>query len=81
VGEDGGRRVKRCGRGVRDDRLTDVVFCYVLIVLECAFTEFAVIFIIPFQSFSQEIKAMKMMQAFDVGGIATAVLGVDANLV
>jgi len=53
----------------------------VVIVLECPVTLGFVVIVVPMKRLSHEVQTVEVMQSFDVGGEATAVFGVDLDLV
>jgi hypothetical protein len=52
-----------------------------LFVGEGALAERLVVVVVPVEGLTQQVEAVQMVQAFDVGGVAAAVFGVDLDVV
>jgi len=53
----------------------------VIVVHEGALAERLVVVVVPLQGLPHQVEAVEVMQAFDVGGVAAAVFGVDLDVV
>jgi len=65
----------------RTKLLTNVPFYDIFFILESPFTQTFVVVVVILQAFAQKVKAMKMVQAFDVGWIASSIFVVDLDMI